>query len=415
MYGTGPDMVGRGAASVYAQAPPPQDTSAEAVLGLTLKHAAPSSEGVSELMSGKNSFGVAWLILILVKRGRIRLPLEDLDTSGCNLSSGKVFLLLESMPWTVLDGLTLGKGAVKDDAALIRLCAFFERRCIGVEVPGVGPENLKRLSFAEESLGPAASTVLFPILSECLSLEKLCVKERGMKSLREVDFGNIGVKGGDVSAFCNALIAQRPQPGLVGLSLGDNRLQESGESSLLSALKVGALSSLKALDLGNCQFSRGGVELLLGGEGLENLERLILGGISEGGISVARAVADCLMQAQVPRLKFLSLEEVDFMDESAVVVLDALRAFEGGGRDLSVELCIGLTGNFQEAAMMVGEGRVKCLRSLSVVLMGRPTLSFFRALAGAEEGPPWRSGLDLLLLGDDEGDFQHSTSCLWMD
>uniref|UniRef100_A0A0G4G0Y3 Uncharacterized protein n=1 Tax=Chromera velia CCMP2878 TaxID=1169474 RepID=A0A0G4G0Y3_9ALVE len=114
----------------------------------------PSCEEVSEMASGRNSYGMAWLCLSSIKKGKVRgLPFTSLDLSGCNLPPQKIFFILEQLPKSV-EALKLGPRAVKGEA-LTLLRRFLESvgggeggGGSGLEEGGKEGPSLKSLSFA---------------------------------------------------------------------------------------------------------------------------------------------------------------------------------------------------------------------------------------------------------------------------
>eukprot|EP00820_Chromera_velia_P011148 Cvel_22392.t1-p1 / transcript=Cvel_22392.t1 / gene=Cvel_22392 / organism=Chromera_velia_CCMP2878 / gene_product=hypothetical protein / transcript_product=hypothetical protein / location=Cvel_scaffold2196:640-1756(-) / protein_length=263 / sequence_SO=supercontig / SO=protein_coding / is_pseudo=false len=96
---------------------PEQESLQESALYALLNRAAPTSEGVSELVSSREGFGMAWLILAIIKQGEglvgppnaLGFRILSLDVSGCSLSPRKIFfLLLGGLPRSVEEKLTLG-------------------------------------------------------------------------------------------------------------------------------------------------------------------------------------------------------------------------------------------------------------------------------------------------------------------
>jgi len=67
------------------------------------------------MANGKDSFGMAWLILCSVAKNIASLPLEILDFSGCTLEPSKLFLLLSFLPAGTQE-LKFGPGVVQEEA-----------------------------------------------------------------------------------------------------------------------------------------------------------------------------------------------------------------------------------------------------------------------------------------------------------
>uniref|UniRef100_A0A0G4G141 ISXO2-like transposase domain-containing protein n=1 Tax=Chromera velia CCMP2878 TaxID=1169474 RepID=A0A0G4G141_9ALVE len=146
-------------------------------------HAGPSAQEVSALVSCRDSFGLAFFIVLFIKKQTLQLHLDSLDLSGVSqIPPRKVFLLLRSLPSPTHD-LTIGPSCVRG-AALSFFCRFLEIvRESGGRREGGG---LSRLTFAPGTVGPVEALRIFPLLPpflEHLSLEGNPVGKEGMLAL----------------------------------------------------------------------------------------------------------------------------------------------------------------------------------------------------------------------------------------
>uniref|UniRef100_A0A0G4I3U6 Uncharacterized protein n=1 Tax=Chromera velia CCMP2878 TaxID=1169474 RepID=A0A0G4I3U6_9ALVE len=135
-----------------------------ALLCALLKHAGPTAQLVSELTASRDSFGVAWVVAWLLKRARPGLVLEGLlDISECQVSPGKLGLLLSALPLSVQE-LQVGPAAISE-AAVPLLCRFLK----GEGGTSQGRRALKDLVFAGKGKSCAeAAEALFASLPDCL-------------------------------------------------------------------------------------------------------------------------------------------------------------------------------------------------------------------------------------------------------
>uniref|UniRef100_A0A0G4HN65 Uncharacterized protein n=1 Tax=Chromera velia CCMP2878 TaxID=1169474 RepID=A0A0G4HN65_9ALVE len=74
-------------------------------------HGCPTAEAISEMASSRSGYGLAWLLLQFIKKGRCKLPFESLDLSDFSLSARKLKLLLTSIPSGpgIIETLTCGQ------------------------------------------------------------------------------------------------------------------------------------------------------------------------------------------------------------------------------------------------------------------------------------------------------------------
>uniref|UniRef100_A0A0G4I2M1 Uncharacterized protein n=1 Tax=Chromera velia CCMP2878 TaxID=1169474 RepID=A0A0G4I2M1_9ALVE len=243
--------------------------SEEAVL-CVLKHAKPSSQTVSEMLTwDRDFFGLAWLAMSFMKKEELRgLHFRSIDLSGCSLLHKKIFFLLDFLPLST-EEIKFGRSVVKG-AALPLLCSFLEK-FQGQGGEGGGAEEtkdssgriirLKGLGFAETALNPPDSLTIFSVMP----------------------------------------------PNLKSLSLRGNRLGLSEVRSLSDLVRGGKLSSVESLDLSNTGMTAGGLEIL-GGAFLEvkplKIESLKLKGAELGN---GKGVCGVVGKECLPSLKVLQL------------------------------------------------------------------------------------------------------------
>uniref|UniRef100_A0A0G4FET1 Uncharacterized protein n=1 Tax=Chromera velia CCMP2878 TaxID=1169474 RepID=A0A0G4FET1_9ALVE len=186
------------------------------------EHAVPSSEAISELEWHRDSFGLGWLLLNLIQRGRLDLPFPVLDLSGLSLEASQLSLLLSSLPDQVE---TLRCGArppVCKDAAFQVFLSFLKN---GPEGRGAAPFWLKSLQLVKCNLANEAAVTVAMFGSLPPSLENLSVE------------GNRLWGPSAVGAF-GKVLSSEGGPQIRSLNLSDNPLGSSGVRALMKALST---------------------------------------------------------------------------------------------------------------------------------------------------------------------------------
>uniref|UniRef100_A0A0G4GVE2 Uncharacterized protein n=1 Tax=Chromera velia CCMP2878 TaxID=1169474 RepID=A0A0G4GVE2_9ALVE len=136
---------------------------------LLLKERGPKHGPYRMNQPSRDTYGVTWLSLSLLKRGKVEGgTLKALDLSRCSVSPGKLFLLLSFLPDS-MEELKLGPSAVKAPA-LPLLCNFLG--CVGTKSMGV--PRVASLAFSRDSIGPEEAPAVFlslPVFLTTLNLE----------------------------------------------------------------------------------------------------------------------------------------------------------------------------------------------------------------------------------------------------
>uniref|UniRef100_A0A0G4HLR4 Uncharacterized protein n=1 Tax=Chromera velia CCMP2878 TaxID=1169474 RepID=A0A0G4HLR4_9ALVE len=372
---------------------------------------------VSDSASRRTSFGIAWLVLHLVKKAKARVHLEAFSIPEIEegVSHSKIFLLLESLPASVED-FTLGAHAVSGPA-LPRLCRFLTRS--SSEGTQGGERNfdcprLKALTFSAGSLHTKEACAVFPILSQSLETLNLKGNKLGTEavsalaeavrtgrlsglrtlSLEETALGRDGMK-----VLCASFRDRAAKPlRIETLCLSHNRLWDSGFSALCLALRDGAFPFLRALRVDSCEVKQMGVimlsELLSDGH-LHSLETLDLQN-NDVGTNGGVALGGSLLASSVPQLRCLSLRGSAVSGKGVDVLVDALKS---GNRPPLESVDLSLQDVGENAARSLGEGGIAFLRTLSVELCGSAAVVFLNAVSNSEVPPAWEA-LELCLVGE---------------
>uniref|UniRef100_A0A0G4HAP6 Methyltransferase domain-containing protein n=1 Tax=Chromera velia CCMP2878 TaxID=1169474 RepID=A0A0G4HAP6_9ALVE len=230
-------------------------------------HARPTAEEISEMVSGRKGFGLAWLLLEFIKKSPLKLPLESFDISDSVAVRGR---------------------------ALPLFLRFLERlQSVRNQKRGKGV-RLQSFAFGENSMGPPEAPKIFPLLLPCL--ESLSLKGnllglagfRGLAEalraghgsfLRSLDLERTGLNKEGLETICEA-ITQTPLQHLETLNLSQNDLSNSGMSVLCHVLSVTSLPHLRVLLLRDCGF----------------------------GSAEMHSVAQVLEEGRLPKLESLDLE-----------------------------------------------------------------------------------------------------------
>uniref|UniRef100_A0A0G4F536 Uncharacterized protein n=1 Tax=Chromera velia CCMP2878 TaxID=1169474 RepID=A0A0G4F536_9ALVE len=376
----------------------------EGILGILLGHTKPSDQTISSLAQRKDSVGIAWTVLYLVKKEKVKtgMPVRYLDLSGCSLSKGKVFLLLESLPEGV-EELTLCPSAVEEET-LALLCQFFERK-----------KGVRTLNFQKESIWPetASAFASLPEGLESLNVEGNELGQEGasvladtwrkgkLRSVRCLNLKSTKLRSKDLALLCSAFKEAKPLA-IEILSLCDS-FDDEGLFALCEAISDSALPSLRELSLHGCdRLGERGVARLLGvvGEGkLAHLQSLDLEGVVVG--EQVSGLVGVLRKSILPQLGRLNLMNTSLDEKGVRSVLDVWGS-SGDGEPPPVEtLSVSVNVMSTDIGPYLGSGKVKCLKHVKLMFFGGIAGDFFNAVVEASASPPFET-LEVTLLGSDE-------------
>uniref|UniRef100_A0A0G4IG02 Uncharacterized protein n=1 Tax=Chromera velia CCMP2878 TaxID=1169474 RepID=A0A0G4IG02_9ALVE len=388
-----------------------------------------TSQILSQLCKERDSFGAAWFSSYLCAKnlndslGR-RLILETpcvIDISGTSgISDKKFYLFLDRLPPNVEE--VVLDGAVVKGEALPRFLLFLEKR----------PAQLKKFTFAKDSIGPEETPRVFPVLLP--SIESLCLKDTnlGSKGLRPL---SECIKGGKASSLLtlkvenvglnlvglntlSCAIKENPQQ-IETLSLSENTcLADGGVRVLCPVLSAACLPRLRVLLLRSCGMNAFDLEAIAQvlGKGDLPLVEIVdlggnLGGEGRGGRGFLGSFGKALRASAVPSLKHLNLvtEECPASAAEVEVFLKALDSAEMPPLE-KVEI---LLHNLRiEQARALWGGKYPSIRTLCLRLGGdtdsEVLLGFLSELVKAKEKPQFEifdleSGVDgkvLMLMGE---------------
>uniref|UniRef100_A0A0K6S9P0 Uncharacterized protein n=1 Tax=Chromera velia CCMP2878 TaxID=1169474 RepID=A0A0K6S9P0_9ALVE len=368
-------------------------------LSLLFQRAGLTSETVSQLGRERSSFGVAWLSASLYAR--------SLESSF----KRKIFL---EQP-CVID---ISDGAVVKGEALPGFLKFLEGR----------PSNLKKFTFAKNSMGVDEARQVFPAVLP--SLEGLCVKDtmlsnKGLRplstsiaegrasSLLSLKLENVGLNLVGLNTLCEAL-KKKTLLQIETLSLSQNPCCIDRGTRLLSpVLNTDCLPGLRVLLMRSCGMTAPELKdmaTILGKGDLPKLETLDFGG-NPGGWSlyseaekVVALFGKALRVEVLPSLKNLNLviDECHAYPEDEDVLLNALASADRPPLE-NVEIL--LQHLSIEKARSLGGGNYPSIRTLYLHFGLRPLLgaplpgpevlvSFLSELLKAQERPQF-DALDL--------------------
>uniref|UniRef100_A0A0G4HVW5 Uncharacterized protein n=1 Tax=Chromera velia CCMP2878 TaxID=1169474 RepID=A0A0G4HVW5_9ALVE len=265
----------------------------ESALSAVFGHARPTSEAISELASNREGFGLAWLLLQFINTGDCLLPLDSLDLSGFSLGSGKLDLLLSSLPSRpgVVESLACGPHVCKSACRSV-LFGFLLRRSASL-MEGSPSARLKSLNLSKCELYDTGGGIiqLFPpslehldlsgnwlrntsmtILSDALVLDRLPI----LLSLNLSD-NPLGLSG--IRELARGLSSRTRTLPLQSLKLARTRIRAEGVGALMEALKAKKTIALHTLDLAENEMSTEGVRHLssaVSAGAVPNLRILIL-------------------------------------------------------------------------------------------------------------------------------------------
>uniref|UniRef100_A0A0G4I457 Uncharacterized protein n=1 Tax=Chromera velia CCMP2878 TaxID=1169474 RepID=A0A0G4I457_9ALVE len=416
-------------------------------LSSLFNHNTVSAQDLSDLLSCRDSFGAACSILLFIKKGHVPTRLSNIDiSSGFSLSSGKLSILLSSLPAST-EGLCLGQ-RTSSEASLDVLEGFFIAWGVGQGAGGGGQGDnavrLKRLEFKD-------ADVLWRLLRwvppsiETLVVSVKVFETQGRESLRQaaltgrlcsllhLDVNNCPLGPAGVDALMKALAGGGPGSSckLQSLKMRNTKAGREGARALGDAMKGGILFFLETLDLSDNSIRLGGLQgvaegvasgavpslrslelqqndILPNGEGVEN------GGAPEGGAAghagaqegAEEGGAAGLAGAQGPEEGAAGLAEAAEGEDQTDRVVRALEHLLCSGELLALEhLNLSLNdiedGGAGVCADAISAGKVPKLRSLH--LGGcRVLVAGMRALSEALGGGAC-TGLQVLDLGFGSG------------
>uniref|UniRef100_A0A0G4F2E3 Uncharacterized protein n=1 Tax=Chromera velia CCMP2878 TaxID=1169474 RepID=A0A0G4F2E3_9ALVE len=305
---------------------------------ILLKDSRPSSEAVSSFLRRRDTFGIAWLICVFIRKRKVRLPFQRLDFSGSTLSAGKAFLLLlHSLPLSM------------------------EELCLDTNF---GETGLKELSKAAEA--GRLSNLLH------LSLDRI---------------GNTDMDGDGMRSFgaalssCDSVRPLKLQTlSLVGLRIGSG----NGLSLILRRDVVPSLRELKVSFCKPAQVCMVEVVAAISRGDLVGLESLDLDGLDVLPLECSM-LAGVLRRCLLPSLTRLNLDNWAVPKEC---LGSLLRAFaEKQERPPLEEVFLGVSGASVSHAAVLGSGEFSFVKHLSVSLVVmQEALAFLSALIEAAEG-----------------------------
>uniref|UniRef100_A0A0G4GLX9 Uncharacterized protein n=1 Tax=Chromera velia CCMP2878 TaxID=1169474 RepID=A0A0G4GLX9_9ALVE len=320
---------------------------------LLLKHADPSSEDISDLASGKVSFGVAWVLLQLLRKGAGRLSFQRLK-------------------------LCSGPSTVKGDAFPL-FCRFLQRlgKAEGErgQVPLVKSLRFEGCILEREALTAVEESISSGRLSSlrCLRLDELGLKAEDMERVLEGFAASAGIGKalkvetlslqrvrfgvGGVGKLCG-LLQSEVLPCVRELSLVACALGEESMIELSKAIREGNLRRVESLDLSQNMFREKGMIPL----------------------------AEVLKASFLPCLKTLVLRGYGGNKEGAGILV---RALSSDDRPPLENLDVGLERLGEAEARVVGLGGVPSLRGVGMVLSGASAFALLSAIEEAPEAPRW--------------------------
>uniref|UniRef100_A0A0G4FQ61 Uncharacterized protein n=1 Tax=Chromera velia CCMP2878 TaxID=1169474 RepID=A0A0G4FQ61_9ALVE len=271
-----------------------------AAICATFDHARPAAEVISELSSSRDSFGLALLLLDVMKKKRVCLPLPVLNLSDFSLSAGKLRLLLSflSSEWGTLEILKCGPEVCRG-ALLSVLINFLQHLKEKAGVGETGAICLKTLDLSGCDLFDSDASRIFLSLPRTLesplsfpSLGSL-LEFRWLPSLLSLDLSGIPLGPSGIAALSKGLAGgtlwsagslhssgtQAATLPLKVLKLSNTEAKAKGVETLAEALKAKQLVSLEVLDLGSNRIYPQGLMHLaaaIGAEAVPILRVLIL-------------------------------------------------------------------------------------------------------------------------------------------
>uniref|UniRef100_A0A0G4FT73 Uncharacterized protein n=1 Tax=Chromera velia CCMP2878 TaxID=1169474 RepID=A0A0G4FT73_9ALVE len=343
------------------------------------------SQTLSGLARERESFGLAWLGLRLLKRTLRKNPVtspRSIDLSGARgLSPEKIFLFLDSLPASV-EEMKLDSAAVKRRG--LPLFVSFLERLSSAREGGQEAPCLKSFTFAEGSIGPEGAAKIFLLLLS--SLETLCLKgnrlgpkgiravaegvrEEKAASLRVLDLERTGLEKEGLKSLCEVM--NRKSLKVETLNLSGNAIGGKEEmEGLRSVLCKYSLPSIRELFLRECGLTDGGARCVLQAMEVDDLPELEVFDVGENRLTPfgLKHIGFALRLGGVPRLRDLNLSEACFSGDGVGEFLRAL-SHPNCPRDLVVRgVRLASEDLDEEEVHALGAGKCPSLRSLDLSL-----------------------------------------------
>uniref|UniRef100_A0A0G4HCG9 Uncharacterized protein n=1 Tax=Chromera velia CCMP2878 TaxID=1169474 RepID=A0A0G4HCG9_9ALVE len=301
-----------------------------------IKHARPTAQEISELVSDKEGFGLALVLLGFVRTGRLLMPLASLDLSGFSLSARKLKLLLSSLPSGpgVVETLRCGPH-VWEGACLPMLLDFLLRLKAG-GMGGVPSICLKTLNLPkcdlDELMNPLFS--LLPGSLEHLDLSGNRLRSVSMEglgsafsfgwlpNLLSLDLSDNPLGPSGLRAFARGLSSSPQSLPLQSLKLARTKAKAEEMEALAVALKAKKTTSLQTLDLAENEMRPEGVKHLasaVNAEAVPDLRVLMLKKNSLAHLASGERddapIAELLSTSALKELEELDLNENSLFDQ----------------------------------------------------------------------------------------------------
>uniref|UniRef100_A0A0G4HJL1 Uncharacterized protein n=1 Tax=Chromera velia CCMP2878 TaxID=1169474 RepID=A0A0G4HJL1_9ALVE len=294
---------------------------------------------VSDLLCSPGSFGVGWVLSVLVKMRRLDVPVPILDLSVCNLKCSDLHMLLSFLPSRTPSSSSGGGGETKGGisnslealrcgprvcrAPLLSVLGLFLQRLKFEGGPGPGGRQkkgegqwLKTFDLSGNQLRGESLEVLGSVL-----------RLHWLPHLTTLDLSRNPLGPGGLKALSRG-IAGGPVLSLQTLRLSDVRAKTEGISVLCEALKAKKTINLESLDLSQNE---------MGGHGLKHLSAavtasavpclrvLILRDNRLFSDSNLNALSEMLSSEFLPNLEQMDLSENEICPRGASMISSALK------------------------------------------------------------------------------------------
>uniref|UniRef100_A0A0G4FAD9 Uncharacterized protein n=1 Tax=Chromera velia CCMP2878 TaxID=1169474 RepID=A0A0G4FAD9_9ALVE len=383
-------------------------------LFVLLKRMGVESQALSDLAKDRDSFGLAWLSLVLFQRSKQVGKLSVDPPSGCvdfsdthGLSARKISLVLNLLPSSI-EGLKLD-GVIVKGGALPLFVRFLERVTAAREGRGEAP-RLKTCTFSDTH-GLSARKI-------SLVLNLLPSSIEGLK------LDGVIVKGGALPLFVRFLervTAAREgrgeAPRLKTCTFSGNPLGTDGFRALAEGIRGGKTSFLRVLDLQGTGLEKESLEILCEaikekGLGVETLN------LSENSLKDSLGDVQILCQvlciASLPRLRELLLRNCELgpgpiMQLASVLEkgeLPKLETLDLEGNPIE-KLCWGaprVVSGLEFLGKALRKESLPSLKNLNLMsdLQNREEVEAFLAVLNSPEIPPLENvQLQLSVLSDE--------------
>uniref|UniRef100_A0A0G4H1L8 Uncharacterized protein n=1 Tax=Chromera velia CCMP2878 TaxID=1169474 RepID=A0A0G4H1L8_9ALVE len=401
-------------------------------------HANLTPEHFSGLVSSRDGFGSAVLLLQCINAGLIRFSLPRLDLSEFSLGARWLRLLLSSLPSSgTLEALTCGPHVCRGGRlhVLVRFLKDLRDRCGGTSAVCLKSLDLSQCELRDSearsllySLPPSLETLnLSDNFLRRGSMETLssALSSSSLLALREVDVSNNPLGPSGVSALSEGmgkvedilslqtLRLRNTHASLEGvrslsealkamkslrlehLDLGENDMRAEGVKAFGSAVKAAAVPSLKSLRLDSNSAARNaqqevdasGLSELFSSSNLSEVEELDLRNDSLGP-NTAHVCSDAVAAGRLPKLRSLRCSEKSFFDaQNLASIANAISSGRTGPLQTLEVDCFDLEGG------EVGGGETEASTALSVAVAScHQRLSELTELKWREKSGLFRSG-----------------------